>query len=111
MAPLGTIYKSKFLSLNWINNIYISCPNIGCFETIFAGFGRGENNILKKIPITSSYGFANIDIAMAANDFLSCSKQSFQTLEFHLKTASGIYVPLHGAHVTFSIIFNSFDVD
>ena len=104
-----TTYNSGFLKLNWINNIYISCPNLGCFDTIFAG--KGDNNIIKKVPVLANYGYMVIDQAMSTNDFLDCSKQTLQTLEFHLKTAKGIYVPLHGAHVSFSLVFNKFNPD
>ena len=36
-------YESGFLNLNWINNIYISSPNLGSFDTIFAGNGATHN--------------------------------------------------------------------
>ena len=50
-----------------------------------------------------------IDQIMSTNDFLDCSKQTLQTLEFHLKTAKGKYVPLHGNHVSFSLVFNKYN--
>ena len=28
-------YSSGFLNLNWINNVYITSPNLGSFNTIF----------------------------------------------------------------------------
>lgn len=102
-------YSTGFLRLNWLNNIYITSPNLGSFDTIFAG--RGDNNIVKKVPVMVNYGFMVIDQMMSTNDFLDCSKQTIQTLEFHLKTASGKYVPLHGAHVSFSLVFNRFETN
>ena len=39
------------------------------------------------------------------------SKQTLQTLEFHLKTGKGKDVPLHGAHVSFSLVFNKYNAD
>ena len=76
------------------------------FHTVFAG--SGDNNIIKKTPIQVNYSYMNVDQVVAPNDYLDCSKQSLQTLEFHLKASKGAYVPLHGAHVSFSIIFNKF---
>ena len=102
-------WKSGFLNLNWINNIYISSPNLGSFDTVFAG--KGDNNIIKKTPITVNYGYMNVDQVTVPNDYLDCSKQCLQTLEFHLKTSKGKYVPLHGANVSFSIIFNKFSIE
>ena len=99
-------WSSGFLNLNWINNVYITSPNLGSFDTIFAG--RGDNNIIKKTPISANYGFMNVDQTVAPNDFLDCSKQCLQTLEFHIKTSKGLYIPFHGAHVSFSISFNKF---
>jgi len=93
--------------LNWLNNIYTSSPNLGSFDTIFAG--RGDNNIIKKVPVLVKYGYMVIDQMMSTTDFLDCSKQTLQTLEFHLKTAKGKYVPLHGNHVSFSLVFNKYN--
>ena len=97
-------YESGFLNLNWINNIYISSPNLGAFDTIFAG--NGATNIIKKVPVLVNYGFQIVDQLVNPNEALDCSKQTLQTLEFHLKTSRGQYVPLHGAHVSFSIVFS-----
>ena len=47
-----------------------------------------------------------IDQLMKPNEYLDCSRQTLQMLEFHLKTSKGQYVPLHGAHCSFSIVFN-----
>lgn len=100
-------FKTGFLSLNWVNNIYISSPNLGSFNTIFAG--KGDTNIIKKVPVTVNYGYMVIDQYMSTNDFLDCSKQTLQTLEFHLKTGKGVYLPLHGSHVSFSLVFNKYN--
>jgi hypothetical protein len=97
------------LNLNWINNIYITSPNLGSFDTVFAG--RRDNNIIKKTPIQANYGYMNIDQVVVPNDFLDCSKRCLQTLEFHSKTAEGEYVPPHNAHVSCSIIVNKFAVE
>lgn len=97
-------YETGFLNLNWINNIYISSPNLGSFDTIFAG--NGATNIIKKVPVLVNYGFQIVDQLLNPSEALDCSKQTLQTLEFHLKTSRGQYVPLHGAHVSFSIVFN-----
>ena len=97
-----TQYVSGFLSLNWLNNIYITSPNLGIFDTIFAG--QGGNNIIKKVPVLVNYGYMVIDQLMSTNDFLDCSRQTLQTIDFHIKTAKGKYVPLRGKHVSFSLV-------
>ena len=105
------VYSSGFLSLNWISNVYISSPNLGSFDTIFAGRGRGENNIVKKVPVNAGYGFQIIDSFISTNEFLDCSRQTLQTIEIHLKTGKGVYVPLNGAHVSLSLVFNRHDAN
>ena len=102
-------YSSGFLNLNWINNVYITSPNLGSFNTIFAG--RGDNNIVKKVPVLVNYGYMIVDQVMSTNDYLDCSKQTLQTIEFHLKAAKGDYIPLHGAHVSFFIVFNRYNLN
>jgi len=82
----------------------MSSPNLGAFDTIFAG--NGSTNIIKKVPVVVNYGFQIIDQLLNPSGALDCSKQTLQALEFHLKTSRGQYVPLHGAHVSFSIVFN-----
>ena len=49
-------YSSEFLNLNWINNIYISSPNLGSFDTIFAG--NGATNVIKKVPVFVKLNFS-----------------------------------------------------
>ena len=46
-------YESGFLDLSSIHNIYIHCPNLGHLNSIGV---RGENSIIKKIPVSSSFG-------------------------------------------------------
>ena len=103
-------WSSGFLNLNWISNIYLCSPNMGTFDTIFAGTGAGlGNNIIKKIPVTVNYGYRIVDQFIASNEFLDCSRATWQTLEFHLRTSRGVYVPLHNTNISFSIIINRFN--
>jgi hypothetical protein len=103
-------WSSDFLNLNWINNLYLCSPNMGTFDTIFAGTGAGlGNNIIKKIPVTVNYGYRIVDYFMASNDFLDCSRATWQTLEFHLRTSKGVYVPLHNTNISFSIVINRYN--
>jgi hypothetical protein len=46
LIDISGYYSTGFMRLNWLNNIYITSPNLGSFDTIFAG--RGDNNIIKK---------------------------------------------------------------
>jgi hypothetical protein len=43
-----TSWSSGFLNLNWISNLYLCSPNLGSFNTIFAGTGAGLGRYYKK---------------------------------------------------------------
>ena len=44
MIDKNMYFATGFLRLNWLNNIYITSPNLGSFDSIFAG--RCDNNIV-----------------------------------------------------------------
>ena len=39
-------------------------------------------------------------------DYINVSKQTLKTINFKIQTVDGKVVPLHGANVSFSIIFD-----
>ena len=82
--------------------MYITSPNLGTFDTI-APF---SNNVIKKIPGLTSYGYMIVDQIVTPADFLSWSSQTIKTLEFHLRDGLGIYINLVGNYVTFSVVFD-----
>ena len=96
-------YESGFIDLKNIHNIYISSPNVGSFSTLGP---RGENNIIKKVPVSSDYGYSIFDSVVMPHDYIDVSKQLLSILEFSLKSARGDVIPLHGSHVSFSLIFS-----
>ena len=100
-------YTSGFLQLTH-NNIYLSSPNLGTYTTLGA---RGESNILKKIPVTSGYGYLIVDQYTSNHDFLDCSEQTLSTLEFNIRDVEGNILNLHGYNVSFSIVFATHSED
>ena len=103
----GETFQSDFISTQPMYNIYITSPNLGSFDTI----STFSNNVIKKVPITVPYGYMIVDQNSSPNDYLNCSRQSLRTIEFHLKDSRGRYINLHGMHVSFSIVFNKFNVN
>jgi hypothetical protein len=97
-------YTSGFLDLQPIRNIFISSPNLGSFTTLGS---RGEAGIICKVPVNADFGYMVICNIIAAHDFLNCSKQSLRTIEFNLRDVKGNYIPLHGGHCSFSIVFSA----
>jgi hypothetical protein len=101
-----TQFTSGFLNLTLTNNIYLSSPNLGCFTTLTA---RGEQNVIKKIAVNADYGYMIIDKVNSTHTQLECSRVTLTSIEFHLKDSRGNFIPLHGANVSFTIIFISTD--
>ena len=99
---------SGMLDLLTIRNIFISSPNLGSFSTMGA---RGESNIIKKVPVSSDFGYMIIDSFTSPHDFLDCSRLTLGTIEFNLRDVKGKYIPLHRGHVSFSIVFSTVNTD
>ena len=97
-----TPFRSGFLNFQGINNLYLSSPNLGTFTTIGT---RGEATIIKKIPVSSDFGYMIIDRSVSVHDYLECGKCTLKTLEFHMRDSRGRYVPMHGSNISFSIVF------
>ena len=96
------------MKLDVFRNIYLSSPNLGTYTTLGS---RGESNILKKIPVTSNYGYLIVDSNTSNHDFLDCSDQTLNTIEFNLKDVTGNIIPLHGSNISFSIVFAAHNED
>jgi hypothetical protein len=96
-------YISGFIELLSIKNIYLHSPNLSSFTTYG---GKGESNIIKKVPVSSDFGYLIIENFTSTHDYLSCASLSIGCLEFQLRDSIGNIVPLHGANVSFSIVFS-----
>ena len=103
-----TPYTSGALEMLAFRNIYLTSPNLSSFSTMGA---RGESNIIKKIPITSDFGFLIIDSFTSTHDWLDASGLTLNNLEFVLKDVKGNVIPLHGSHVSFSIVFSKLELE
>ena len=100
-------FTTGFVNLNHINNVYITSPNLGSFDTL-ATF---SNNVIKTVPVNAQCGYMVVDQVMSTNDFLNCSRQTLRTLEFHLRDGRGREIDLKGMCITFSIVFNKYNLD
>ena len=105
-SSMNRTYVSNFLDLLSIHNIYMHCPNLGHFNSIGV---RGENSIIKKIPVSSGFGYLIIDSVVAPHDKMDVSRQSIKTIHITLKDVSGNVINLHGANCSFSMVFVTTD--
>ena len=99
-------FETSIIDLRRYHNIYISSPNLSSFSTLGP---QGQCNIIKKIPVSSEYGFTIIDNVIAPHDWIDVSKQLLKTLEFRLSDAYGKTINLRGMPISFSLIFMSQD--
>ena len=95
-------YESGFLDLLNIHNIYMHCPNLGHFNSIGV---RGENSIIKKVPVSSSFGYLILDSVVSPHDKMGVSRQNIKTINITLNYVSGNIINLHGATCSFSLVF------
>jgi len=99
-------HTTPFLDLLTVHNIYIHSNNLGHYNSIGV---RGENTIIKKTPVSSGFGYMILDSVVAPHDKIDVSRQTIKTLNFSLKNVHGNVIDLHGANVSFSMIFVTTD--
>jgi len=95
-------WTSGFLNMLSINNLYLHCINIGDYSTLGP---NGQSTIVRKIPITSSYGTLIFDRLSQAHDYVNVSNQCITYLDFKLTDSRGRVIDLHGLDVSFTITF------
>ena len=98
----GTSVKTSLVDLRRYHNIYLSSPTLSSYSTLGP---RGENNIIKKVPVTSDYGSMIFDSVVASHDWTAVSKILLKTLEFRLSDAYGRTIDFHGIPVSFCLLF------
>ena len=96
-------FVSGFLDLLSIRNLYLRSTNLSSFTTYG---GNGESNIIKKVPVSSDFGYLIIESFTSTHDWLDCGGLTLNCLEFQLRDVKGNLVPLHDSNVSFSIVFS-----
>ena len=93
LSDMYNTYENGFIDLLNIHNIYTHCPNLGHFNSIGV---RGENTIIKKVPVSSSFGYLIIDTVVSPHGKMDVSRQNVKTIHITLKDVSGNVINLHG---------------
>ena len=104
--PAEQEFETGFIDLLNVHNIYIHCPNIGHYNCIGV---RGENSIVKKVPVSSSFGYLILDSVVAPHDKIDVSRQTLKTMHFTLKNVHGNTINLHGANCSLSLILQTME--
>ena len=89
-----------------MHNNYIHSPNLGHYNSIGV---RGEHTIIKKVIVSSSFGYLILDSVGAPHDKIDVSRQLVKTFQFSLKNVHGKVINLHGAHYSLSLIMVTTD--
>ena len=105
---VANTWTSEHIDLLGTHNIYLTSPNLGGFSSLGP---RGNMDILKKIPVTSTFGYLIVDSVVLNNDYIDCGRQLLSKLHFKIVDTYGNTVPLHGAHMSFSIVFSTIKED
>ena len=99
-------YGSGFIDLLNVHNVYLHCPNLGHFNSICV---RGESTIIKETNVFSSFGYLIIGSIVAPHDKIDASRQLVKEIQFSLRDVFGTTINLHGAAISFSLVFVTID--
>lgn len=101
-------FTTQYTDLQPIKNIYIHSANLGSYKTIGP---KGESTIIKKVPVTANPNEMIFSTVTSSSDYLDCSRQTLKTISFELKDGHGRIINLHGANLSFSIVFDKYRSD
>ena len=102
LIPTESLYEGGFIDLFNVHSVYIHSPNLGHYNSIGV---RGESTIIKQVTVSSGFGCLILDSVVAPHDKIDVSRQLIKTAQFSLKNAHGNVIDLHGAHVSWSLVF------
>jgi len=89
----GSSYISGFLNFNGLRNIYLCSGNL-CSMNIVGPRGS-VHPIIKKVPVTSDYGFNIFSGGSISHDYVEASKQVWNVID------------LNDSPVSFSIVLST----
>ena len=96
-------FLTGFVNTLPYESIYITSNQLSTFENVGPA---GQSNILKRITVDNTpFGSVISNPWMNELDFTNVSKQLLRTLHFRITDPYGNILNLHGAHVSFSIVF------
>ena len=102
-------YQTGFMNFNGLRNVYLCSPNLSDFTVL--GPNGAPCSIVKKISVTSDYGYNIFSGGSIAHDYMPCSKQTWKTLEFQLQDVFGNIINLNNNSISFSIVLSTIDED
>ena len=95
---------SGFLNLLRYSHLYIASEDLSSFNTIGI---NGECSILKKIPVTVTFGSIVVDQTYLQTDCTDVTGKTLRQIRFRLIDSDGKLVNLNGADWSMSLLFNN----
>jgi hypothetical protein len=95
---------SGFLNLMRYSHLYIASEDLSSFNTIGI---NGECSILKKIPVTVTFGSIIVDQTYLQTDCTDVTGKTLRQIRFRLIDSDGKLVNLNGADWSMSLLFNN----
>jgi len=95
---------SGFLNLLRYSHLYIASEDLSSFNTIGI---NGECSILKKIPVTVTFGSIIVDQTYLQTDCTDVTGKTLRQIRFRLIDSDGKLVNLNGADWSMSLLFNN----
>jgi hypothetical protein len=91
-----------YLDLFTTRNLYLTSSALASYSNI----SNFDNDVIvKKIPISASFGQMMFYNASTGYDYLEVSKRSLTRIDFRLQDSYGNTINLRGNHVSFSLVF------
>lgn len=96
-------YICDYVDLYPIRNLYLVSDNLGNHNTMTVS---GECGIIKQVVVNASYNQLVVDNQVLGADYLDCSNQNLNLLNFRLVDIFGNTIDLNGNHWSFSLVFS-----
>ena len=84
-TPGISSFVTGFIDLFKTHGIYSHSSNLGHYNSIGV---RGESTIIKKVPVSSSFGYLIMDSVVAPHGKIDWSRQLVKILNFSLKNCT-----------------------
>jgi hypothetical protein len=91
-----------YLDLFTTRNLYLTSSALASYSNI----SNFDNDVIvKKIPVSASFGQMMFYNASTGYDYLEVSKRSLTRIDFRLQDSYGNTINLRGNHFSFSLVF------
>lgn len=91
-----------FVDIRSFHQVLINSSSLGSLKTLGP---NGSQTAVKRIPVTADFGGVSMYDAVNHFDYVECGNCTLSRMHFWITDVGGREIPLHGAGVSFSIIF------